>query len=236
MFAFLRFNAFRKRFLALGLYSLSFLFVSCAVENLENVNPNSVAQDFHVTVHEGGDTVVDGYLEFGRDGFPVRLSMRNTPKASLRANGQLLTEEYEGSYKTTIPGEKLSHTFVYTDSNGKTYENKIQATPIHLAPLVSQEIKRNAPDLKIAWIGDQLAKDESLSIYLEGRSKDRDGLAFSSLSGDKIEKSAWDNFRSGDVTMTLSRTLTTPIKNGTDRKGSMRATYETRKVTFNLVD
>jgi hypothetical protein len=147
------------------------------------------------------------------------------------------------SYTGSKDGQVNTHTFTFTDNQGRTYSNSgtIQATAFNSPP---SSISK-ASGATIAFTGGALEELESVtlsitrevtengatSVQLVSTTEDDEGATSVTLSASTLT-----DLSKGTAKMELRRTIATDVTEGTDVGGSVQMHYDTAPINVEITD
>jgi len=208
------------------------LLQSCSsneIGNSKDVNPDAIYTSYYISYAEGDESVrVTCQFRFaGKNGTTLVL----TSPASIDLDGnklQLDSGAITGAYYGTDRPFRAfagNHTIVYTDINGKTYQQNFAFVPFKLASAIPADI--SGADLPLTFDG---LKNGDI-VHVE--------IADTALSTSNIDEtdtiannqvviigSKFSNLKEGPLEMSIYRDFDTPLDNPTKEGGILNTTYK----------
>ncbi len=225
----------------------AFLLTGCfEITDSSNVSANAVHQSYQVSYSEQGSELrtTASFAVGGAFGTtlklvePSRVSMNGAP-LSLE---QFLGAHYVGAWR----GQAFSaqHTWTWIDQDGKGYTNAATIVPVTITSRPDRVSRNGTFEIHIS--GQPLGGDERLTFEISqqiGNSyswKAIDAVIVGSnrVVGDLRPRagSTEPTVQGGTATITLVRTRTTNIQQGTAEGGSISASYRPRPFGVQVVD
>lgn len=218
----------RNRLLLFAAFAL--VMMSCNREDSENVNQDTIWAHYELFYNANDDvTYARATFRFSNaTGTKLELS----DGAAVKFNGeQIPWQNGLAFYEEDLAGLIDNGTFEYTDLDGNVFTNSI-TVPSVAFPAGLDSIPRDQA-FELFWIGDELAADESVAVWingdLEGDShlffEDDDGSESIILTADEMQ-----DLPEGDADWVMDRTYSPDLSQGTSRggllTGRMRALNE----------
>ncbi|OYT17874.1 MAG: hypothetical protein B7C24_00395 [Bacteroidetes bacterium 4572_77] len=208
--------------------SILVLLFSCAKEESENVNQDSIYSIYELFYDIDADiTTARATFRFGG---PTGTLLDLSPPAVVTFNGdKLLYNSVFGFHKKEYTGFINSGEFVYTDLDNKTFTNNTPTTNTAAFPLIDTISAESA--FTFIWIGDPLAADETIALTINGTQQSNFEIFSSSTEGATeliLPANKLQNLGVGDADWTLSRSYEKfTIDEGTSTGGRMAIWYST---------
>lgn len=208
---------------------------STATEKSENVNQNRVYQ-YYSASYDKDSNKTSAMAQF-RFGDYSGTTLELTGKSNItHATYSLSRVVFAGtSYDGDGTGFKDTHSFTYTNGDGKTFTNSASIIPITF---------KNAPssfsrgvDLVIQFDGVPVAQDEEITLYITADS----GNVFGSTTtvGDTsvtVSKEKFATLALGTKKMYLKRSKSTKLSQATEVGGTFQTSYETERLSVELLN
>ena len=214
---------------------LPLLFVSCAKEDSNNVNQDSIHQQYEILYVTNEDkTHVTSWFRFGGlTGTLLQLS----DSAEVRFNNDvLLYNQLLGAHRKEYAGFVDSGAFVYNDLDGNTFSNVSPVIKPINYPTGLTEISMGS-SFTFIWEGDPVGPNETVSLWIDGTQQGNAELFATILEGNTslvLGANKLSNLGLGQATCWLVRTVKKDLDAGTSKGGYMEAKY--RNVgTVNIV-
>lgn len=216
------------------------LITGCAMnktERSDEVPPSHVYQTYSVEYDGTSDTtIVTAQMRAGST-FGPTLRLVGSSRIE-HASVRLVEATTAGtSYTGTAVGWAPKHRFVFTDNDGKTYENTIDHRAIGI-PAALRTARRSA-DLTVTWTGGALSANEAVELIIadgvggEVRKEVR-GPAARSITVAAAEMSL---LRKGAVSAQVSRiSIQMELAQQTQAGGMIRTRYAARPHSLTLND
>lgn len=208
---------------------------STATERSDAVSQDRIYQSYSVSYSkENNRTSAMAQFRFGDfTGTTLELTGKSEVKHS---NFSLSRINFAGtSYDGDGAGFRDNHTFTYTNGDGKTFTNSGTITPIALKNTPSSFSRTS--DLTIEFEGVPLQDGEDVTVYLTADTGSE--TATTRLKGATsvtVSKSRFAGMPAGSKKLYLRRSKTTKIQQGNTVGGSFNASFETERVSIELVD
>jgi uncharacterized protein YceK len=230
-----------KNFLLLLLTAI--IMGGCAsneVANSGDVNQNTIYQDYRVTYDEE-DNITWAWATFRFGGSNGTTLVLTNPSIVMFNGDSMLTDvtalggaKYKLAFKKPL-GRGQPCEFVFTDTKGKTYTNKIKFNPV-LMGTPAPEIKKGQP-FELPIFTDALTYGEKISITF------RDSAGSQVFETDKITPNksilipaAALKSLSGKVTFDIVRTSSIPMQQANDEGGSLTFSYRLKRREVTITD
>lgn len=215
---------------------LPYMVVSCAKEDSNNVNQDSIHQQLEVLYVDSEDkTHVTAWFRFGGlTGTLLQLS----DSASVKFNGdELLYNQLLGSHRKEYAGLVSSGTFVYTDLDGNVFNNVApDVVEINFPEGLTQISMGSA--FTFVWEGAAVGQGETVSLWIDGTQQNNAELFSTILQGSTqliLGANKLSNLGLGQATCWLVRTRRKELDNGTSKGGFMETKYRAVK-TITIVE
>lgn len=211
-------------FIALVLISV----VASCKKNSSKVNQDKIYQTYKVSYNEETNqtTFTARFNEESKDGKDLELSDEST----IMMNGAAM-DKSGASYTKTFNGLVSSGTFVFTDSNGKSYTNTINMCSF-ISNSGQSDLYTNSAEY---WMfgGNEIGQNETVSVSIKNVADNtKTASASSSTVGAyylTLTTSAMTNLPTGDASAVTTRTKVTNTGNFTSAGGRFEASYLSAK-------
>ncbi len=214
---------------------------SCAsneIANSADVKQSGIHQKYTISyTEENNQTHVKATYRFGgENGTTLVLS----PPSTVTLNGENMTRyesEFVGAYYNSAYSRPLANgaqcTFVFTDTDGKTYTNSIMFNPVLLGP-IPQEVKKGLP-LEIPMVTHPLKYGDKITIHLSD-SAHSDSFILENVNLEKrlIIPATLLNKLSGKVSLEITRSNSSLLTEKTDEGGTISFEYILKKHEFEI--
>ncbi|MCF8373412.1 MAG: hypothetical protein K9H64_17470 [Bacteroidales bacterium] len=213
--------------------SLLVLLSSCAKEDSENVNQDSIYSIYELFYDVSTDkTIARATFRFG--GPTGTLLELNTPAISTFNGDELLYNAVTGVHKKEYAGFTTSGTFVYTDHDNNTFTNTTPTINSIAFPVL--DTISSAGAFTFAWVGDPIAANETVTLTIDGIQQGNFEIFASSVQGVSelvLAANRIQNLGIGNATCTLMRAYNkTTIDQGTSEGGRMAVWYSTTNTIY----
>lgn len=182
-----------------------FLFESCAKEESNNVNQDSIYTIYELFYNQTTDkTTARATFRFG--GPTGTLLDLNDPAISTFAGGELLYNSVTGVHKKELSGFISSGAFVYTDLDNNTYTNTTPTIGTVSYPAVDTINSSGA--YTFTWIGTPLVTGETMTLTIDGTQQSNLEVFSTSLTGATeivLSAAKLQNLGIGSANCTLQR-------------------------------
>jgi hypothetical protein len=223
-----------KNLLLIGLLPL--FIISCAKEDSENVNQDSIHQQYEVLYADNEDkTHVSAIYRFG--GVTGTLLQLSSP-AGVTFNGdELMYNQVLGWHRKEYAGLVSSGTFVYTDLDDNVYTNTTPEINTIGYPTGLTEISMGGA-FTFTWTGDPVGENETVSLWIDGTQQGNSELFTTILEGNSelvLPANRLANLGLGQATCWLVRTKRVDLQNETSKGGFIEVKYRAVS-TLNIVE
>ncbi len=203
------------------------LFTACK-KSSSNVNQDKIYQTYKVNYNEETNTTTfyATFNEDSKDGKALTLS----DDSSIKLNGATM-EKNGSTYSKSFSGNVTSGTFVFTDSNGKSYTNTINGASFISNSGTSYIFKNSAE----YWYfgGNSIGTGETVSVSIKNVADNTKSASASSsavgIDVITITTSAMTNLVVGDASAVTTRTKVTTSGNFAAVGGRMESSYSSLK-------
>lgn len=217
------------------------LFLSACVSNetanSDTVKQTEIYQGYSVT-YDAGDMELSS-TAFFRFGGSAGTTLNLVKPSNVTFNGQEMAmgkNIFSGTfYETNQQTEALkTYTFVFTDTDKKTYTNSAAIDPIEISEYPATINKREG--FKISWTGSPVQNGERVYVSLEGKdltncSSSTDMVGATSI---EIKPDLLKDVKPGDANITLKREISSSLTNATHLGGNITITYVAKKVAVKI--
>lgn len=218
------------------------LFASCASNEIANsgdVNQDAIHQAYSIQYTEGNnETHIRATYRFGgANGTTLVL----TSPSSVTFDGESMTRyesELEGAYYKQAFSRPLNnrkkYEFVFTDTEGKKYSNSVNFNAVLLGK-TPETIKAGMP-LEITIVTPPLVYGEQLSFELRDEENNKADFVLEDKPIQKqfiIPASVLKGLK-GTVTMQITRSYYSKIKEGTSEGGTIFLEYRLKPLKFTI--
>jgi len=208
-----------------------FLFGSCAKDNSENVNQDSIYTIYELFYNETSDkTWARATFRFGG---PTGTLLDLDDPAVVTFNGdELLYGAVSGMHNKEYAGFTNSGSFSYTDLDNNTYNNTTPTITTVAFPTVDTINSSGA--YTFIWTGTPLVTGETMKLTIDGTQQGNWEFFSTSVTGATeivLSASKLQNLGIGDANCTLQRTYNqATVDEGPTEGGRMALWYETHAV------
>jgi hypothetical protein len=215
---------------------LPLFIISCAKEDSENVNQDSIHQQYEVLYADNEDkTHVSAIYRFG--GVTGTLLQLSSP-AGVTFNGdELMYNQVLGWHRKEYAGLVSSGTFVYTDLDDNVYTNTTPEINTIGYPTGLTEISMGGA-FTFTWTGDPVGENETVSLWIDGTQQGNSELFTTILEGNSelvLPANRLANLGLGQATCWLVRTKRVDLQNETSKGGFIEVKYRAVS-TLNIVE
>lgn len=214
---------------------------SCAsneIANSADVKQSGIHQRYTISyTEENNQTHVKAMYRFGgENGTTLVLS----PPSTVTFNGENMTRyesEFVGAYYNAAFSKPLPNgakcTFVFTDTDGKTYTNSIMFNPLLLGQ-IPKEVKKGLP-LEIPMVTNPLKFGDKITVHLSD-STNSNSFVLENVNLEKrlIIPATILNELSGTVSLEISRSNNSLLTEKTDEGGTISFEYILKKREFEI--
>jgi len=160
-----------RRFLVIGGSLLGFAACSSnEIGNSKDVAPETVYQQYRIDYYESSDKL-DLHAQFRFGGFNGTTLVLNNP-SSISLDGQTLkvdSSKYGGAFYESHKSASQfggTHRYVFTDINGKKYENSFVFEPLRLVQAPTSASRKQA--LQLVFNSDALQDGDEIQVSTSG--------------------------------------------------------------------
>lgn len=201
-----------KRFsfilLAFALISLS----SCLREDSENVNQDRIWVHYEL-FYDANEDITRARATF-RFGGITGTKLQLTEPSEVRFNGDVLGfKQGLAYYEEAYPGVVQEGTFEFVDLNDNQYVNDAYLNSIDF-PEVFGPIDQNAA-FELDWVGDPLADNELVSVWLNGINEGDAQLFLEEVEGSTsiiLPQNRLENLPTGNTDAYIERTVSPQVQ------------------------
>ncbi len=222
------------------LVSFVFIFIGCGGgEDSEDVNQDRIYTDYEVFYNANEDkTHVIARFRFG-NALGTLLELTEESGASVTFNGDTLAySSLWGGHHREYAGNTTSGTFVYTNTEDTVYTNSTpMGTSIEFPDGIT-EIDRSEAQT-IAWVGDPLAADDQVGIFIGSWEWGDNALFWTDEDGATeivMGINLLENLELGAAAVYMDRWNAVDVTEGTSAGGTIRYKYRATNVTVTVVD
>jgi len=226
----------KKIFYLLLIIFFVFMLYSCVssdTANSDTVKQNEIYQSYTIS-YDAGDMELSA-TAFFRFGGASGTTLNLVKPSNILFNGMEMTlgknifsgTFYEANMQT---GFSNSYSFLFTDTDNKTYKNSASIDNIDVDEY--PKIIKKTEDLKITWKGSPIKQNERVSVSIEGKDFTNCSVTTDNI-GDKsilISSELLKEIKNGDANIVLKREKKIDIKEATHLGGSIAITYVAKKV------
>lgn len=215
-----------------GIYSLT----ACQKEDSNDVNQDKIYTVYELNYNQNTDkTVAICRLRFGS---PTGTLLEATGAASVQYNGDNLPYSYIYSgHAKEYAGKLTGGSFTYTNTAGTSFVNTVPSMDTVATPSSFDTIVKSQANT-YTWIGNPLASNERMNLYLGSWTWGQDALFFALTAGQTdivMGISALSSLALGTSTCHVERVHEIPVSNGTPEGGVIRAVFKTTNKTVTVV-
>ncbi|PLW93381.1 MAG: hypothetical protein C0592_06335 [Marinilabiliales bacterium] len=209
---------------------ISLMVLSCVsneVADSDKVSQEEIYQTYRVTV-DATDQTVTGFASF-RFGGSAGTTLRLTAGSNVTWNGNempQLQNIFLGAFyeKTESASLMAEHSFVFTDTEQKSYTNVIEMMPAEPENVPSEY--KASKSLKLSWVGQPLRDGEVLTCNLKDSSFTHSvSIDLVGATSIEIKPSDWNQTKKGLVNLSFERTYKQDLKEATHLGGTIKAIY-----------
>lgn len=149
--------------LTLLVLSVLLLFASCAKEESSDVNQNKIYSEYELFYDKANDkTYASAIFKFSNS---AGTQLKLTKPSEIRFNGDTIPYDPLFSYyRKEYAGKIDAGTFMFKDSDGKTYSNPANLAKVITNPVI--DTLRRTGAYTYTWIGDALANNELIGLTI----------------------------------------------------------------------
>ncbi len=211
---------------------------SIEVEDVVNVNPGRVHQSLTVTYSEN-EEALSARAQF-RFGGSTGTTLRLTNDCKVLFDGEEMggNEQFlQGMVYSTRSGGGFQpgrHEFSYHDLDGSTFANSVSLRSFG-SIMVPQTIDVNE-DAVITWTGESLVAGEEVSIYISGEKGKSASLTIKMTGANRVvlEPKHMKNLFDGPAELSLSRSTSQPVTEGTEVGGTISGIYKAKDLSLQI--
>ncbi len=211
--------------------------VSNETANSDTVKQSEIYQSYMVT-YDAGDMELSATASF-RFGGSAGTTLSLVKPSMVTFNGQEMAmgkDIFSGTFYETdqqVQSYK-SYTFVFTDTEKKTYTNTASIKPIEVSEY-PKSIKKTE-GLKVKWTGDPVQQGERIYVSLEGKDFTNCSSSTEVIGTNDVEISAelLKDIKPGDANIVLKREKSSSLKEATHLGGNFTITYVAKKVAIKI--
>ena len=208
-------------------------------ENYKDINPDAIYFDYQIRGEEEKDFITCMFqFRYGEDD---ETTLVLEPPSKVLLDGEVLNAEsakYSGAYyevnidKQEFEGE---HTIIFTDINGKQYQESFNFYSFSLKEQFPETIKRDSFSIYL----ENVKRGTKIRYVLTDTSFESEGInevqRINSSGRLHFTRAELDNLKSGPVTLLLNLERDRRLKNGTKEGGRLSISYALRR-EFELTD
>jgi hypothetical protein len=208
--------------------------VSNETANSDTVKQSEIYQSYTVT-YDAGDMELSS-TAFFRFGGSAGTTLNLVKPSKIIFNGQEMAmgkNIFSGTfYETSQQIEPAkSYTFVFTDTDNKTYTNTARIDPIEISGYPAT-IKKSE-SLKVSWTGAPVQQDERVYVSLEGKDLVNCSSSTNIVGANSVEISPelLKDLKAGEANIVLKREKNLSLQEATHLGGNYSITYVAKKVS-----
>jgi hypothetical protein len=211
--------------------------VSNETANSDTVKQTEIYQGYSVT-YEAGDMELSA-TAFFRFGGSAGTTLNLVKPSNVTFNGQEMAmgkNIFSGTfYETNLQTEaSKTNTFIFTDTENKTYTNSVSIDPIEISEYPATINKREG--FTVSWTGSPVQNGERVYISLEGKdltncSSSTDMVGSTSI---EIKPELLKDVKPGEANITLKREISSSLSEATHLGGNITITYVAKKVAAKI--
>ncbi len=224
--------------LILTLFTSAILFflpacVSNETANSDTVKQSEIYQSYNVT-YDAGDLELSASAFF-RFGGAAGTTLSLVKPSNITFNGTEMAMGknifsgtfYETDQQVTTSG---SYTFIFIDTDNKTYTNTANIAPLEISEYPSEFKKGDG--LKVKWKGKPVQQDETIYLSLEGKEYINCSSSTNIVGTNTVDISPdlLKDLKPGDANIVLKREKKSSLAQATHLGGSLTITYIAKKV------
>jgi hypothetical protein len=206
--------------------------VSNETANSDTVKQSEIYQSYTITYDEGDMEL--SATAFFRFGGSAGTTLNLVKPSSVTFNGEEMAmgkNIFSGTFYETnqqVPPSK-AYTFVFTDTEKKTYSNTASIDPIEISDY-PKEFKKTA-GLKVTWAGAPVQQNERVYVSLEGKDMMNCSSSTDIVGTNSVELSPelMKDLKAGDADIVLKREKSSALKEATHLGGNLTITYVAKK-------
>jgi hypothetical protein len=230
-----------KRTFAIILFAIAvILFSSCAssdTANSDTVKQTEIYQSYTIT-YDAGDMELSA-TAFFRFGGSTGTTLNLVKPSSVTFNGTDMAmgkNIFSGTFyeiNQQIQPAK-SYTFVFTDTDKKTYTNTSSIEELTVSDYPASINKANG--FKVSWTGTPIQQDEKVYVSLEGKDFMNCSASTNIVGANSVEISPdlLKDLKPGDANIVLKREKSGSLKEATHLGGNITITYVAKKVSTKI--
>lgn len=225
---------------AILLYAGSLLYLtSCAKEDSSDVNQDKIWTEYELFYNKNDDkTHAVARFRFGGSTGTL-LELSDTSGAQVTFNGSVMPyNAWWGAHHLEFAGKLTSGTFSYKNTNGTVYTNAVPAGADTIAYPVGFDTIVKSQSETFTWIGNPLAPDQSVGIFVGSWAWANDALFYTeddNATNMIFGVQAKNSLSLGQATVYMDRTVRKNTINGTSKGGTIRYTYRPLNVNVSVV-
>lgn len=222
---------FLEKLLLLCFVSTLFTFTSCQKEDSDSVDQDKIWTSYELYYDKNQDkTYARATFKFS-NALGTNLELKSP--ASVTFNGDALSfKNTFAYYEKEYAGFISSGTFSYTDLDNNTFTNAISGIKPIAFPVIDTIHTANA--FTIIWVGDSLATNEKVTLWLDGVYQNNSEFFYQSSQGATsiiCAANQLQNLGHGTGNGWMERTITPAIQNATSAGGSIKGVYKALNLT-----
>lgn len=210
------------------------LFFSCAKEESENVNQDSIYTIYELFYNKDTDiTTAKATFRFG--GKTGTLLELNSPAISRFNGDDLQYNSFLGTHKKEYAGFTSSGTFSYTDLDNNSFTNAIPTIDTIGFPIGIDTISTSGA-FTFVWDGLPVSQGETISLTINGTTGGNLEVFSTVINGNTqliLDMNKLQNLGIGDATCTLQRIYNkSNVDQGTSEGGRVATWYTAKKTIY----
>jgi hypothetical protein len=211
--------------------------VSNETANSDTVKQTEIYQNYNIT-YDAGDMELSASASFrfgGSAGTTLNLvkpSQVTFDGAEMAMGKNILSGTFYESNQQTDPSK--SYTFIFTDTENKTYTNTASIEPLEISEYPSSINKSEG--FKVSWTGSPIQNGEKVYLSLEGADMSNCSASTEMIDANSIDitPEMLKDMKPGNANITLKREISNSLKNATHLGGNIDITYISKKVSVKV--
>ena len=212
---------------------------SCAKEDSNDVNQDKIWTQYELFYNQNEDkTHAIARFRFG-GATGTLLELTDSTGASVTFNGAVMPyAPLWGAHHLEFAGNVTTGTFVYTNTASTTYTNSIPTGAQTFSFSAGFDTIQKSQAQTLAWVGNALAANESVSVFVGSWTWGEDALFYTDADGATqviMAVNQMSNLAEGQATVYMDRALTGTLSQGTSEGGLIQYKYRPTNATVQVI-